>query len=134
MVRPGRNEQNRWYWGEPVTPLNANWWLNETLAYLIHLEQTGRAVASQMDGAKQLAGNIEQLASSAEESSSSILEMTATNAEVADNMSSLGASVRETASGLEEPRRAMVMATSWTARSCRPTCRRCPSASPTSTP
>jgi glyoxylase-like metal-dependent hydrolase (beta-lactamase superfamily II) len=27
----------------PVTPLNANWWLNETLAYLIHLEQTGRA-------------------------------------------------------------------------------------------
>lgn len=30
-------------YGEPVTPLNANWWLNETLAYLIHLESTGRA-------------------------------------------------------------------------------------------
>ena len=30
-------------YGEPVTPLNANWWLNETLAYLTHLEQTGRA-------------------------------------------------------------------------------------------
>jgi glyoxylase-like metal-dependent hydrolase (beta-lactamase superfamily II) len=30
-------------YGEPVTPLNATWWLNETLAYLTHLEQTGRA-------------------------------------------------------------------------------------------
>ena len=30
-------------YGEPVTPLNANWWLNETLAYLTHLEKTGRA-------------------------------------------------------------------------------------------
>ena len=30
-------------YGEPVTPLNANWWLNETLAYLTHLEATGRA-------------------------------------------------------------------------------------------
>ena len=30
-------------YGEPVTPLNANWWLDETLAYLIHLEATGRA-------------------------------------------------------------------------------------------
>ena len=29
--------------GEPLTPLNANWWLNETLAYLTHLERTGRA-------------------------------------------------------------------------------------------
>jgi glyoxylase-like metal-dependent hydrolase (beta-lactamase superfamily II) len=30
-------------YGEPVTPLNANWWLSETLSYLRHLEQTGRA-------------------------------------------------------------------------------------------
>ena len=30
-------------YGAPVTPLNASWWLNETLAYLTHLEQTGRA-------------------------------------------------------------------------------------------
>jgi glyoxylase-like metal-dependent hydrolase (beta-lactamase superfamily II) len=30
-------------YGEPLTPLNANWWLNETRAYLIHLEATGRA-------------------------------------------------------------------------------------------
>jgi glyoxylase-like metal-dependent hydrolase (beta-lactamase superfamily II) len=28
---------------EPVTPLNATWLLNETLAYLTHLERTGRA-------------------------------------------------------------------------------------------
>jgi glyoxylase-like metal-dependent hydrolase (beta-lactamase superfamily II) len=27
----------------PVTPLNANWWLSETLCYLRHLEVTGRA-------------------------------------------------------------------------------------------
>jgi glyoxylase-like metal-dependent hydrolase (beta-lactamase superfamily II) len=30
-------------YGEPVTPLNANWWLNETLAYLQHLEVIGEA-------------------------------------------------------------------------------------------
>jgi hypothetical protein len=28
---------------EPTTPLNAQWRLNETLAYLLHLEATGRA-------------------------------------------------------------------------------------------
>jgi glyoxylase-like metal-dependent hydrolase (beta-lactamase superfamily II) len=27
----------------PLTPLNANWWLNETLVWLTHLEATGRA-------------------------------------------------------------------------------------------
>jgi glyoxylase-like metal-dependent hydrolase (beta-lactamase superfamily II) len=30
-------------YGEPVTRLNANWWLSETLCYLRHLEVTGRA-------------------------------------------------------------------------------------------
>ncbi len=30
-------------YGEPVTPLNANWWLSETLCYLQHLEAAGRA-------------------------------------------------------------------------------------------
>jgi glyoxylase-like metal-dependent hydrolase (beta-lactamase superfamily II) len=30
-------------YGEEVTPLNANWWLSETLCYLTHLEVTGRA-------------------------------------------------------------------------------------------
>ena len=29
-------------YGEAVTPLNANWWLSETLCYLRHLEVTGR--------------------------------------------------------------------------------------------
>jgi len=28
---------------EPTTPLNVQWRLNETLAYLLHLETTGRA-------------------------------------------------------------------------------------------
>jgi glyoxylase-like metal-dependent hydrolase (beta-lactamase superfamily II) len=30
-------------YGEAITPLNANWWLSETLCYLRHLEVTGRA-------------------------------------------------------------------------------------------
>src|SRR4051794_11189076 len=29
-------------YGEPITPMNANWWLSETLCYLTHLEQLGR--------------------------------------------------------------------------------------------
>src|SRR5438045_1045628 len=29
-------------YGEPITPLNANWWMSETLCYLTHLEQLGR--------------------------------------------------------------------------------------------
>ena len=30
-------------YGESITPLNANWWLSETLCYLTHLEVAGRA-------------------------------------------------------------------------------------------
>jgi glyoxylase-like metal-dependent hydrolase (beta-lactamase superfamily II) len=30
-------------YGQAITPLNANWWLSETLCYLMHLERTGRA-------------------------------------------------------------------------------------------
>jgi glyoxylase-like metal-dependent hydrolase (beta-lactamase superfamily II) len=30
-------------YGQAITPLNANWWLSETLCYLIHLEREGRA-------------------------------------------------------------------------------------------
>jgi glyoxylase-like metal-dependent hydrolase (beta-lactamase superfamily II) len=30
-------------YGEAITPLNANWWLSETLCYLQHLEREGRA-------------------------------------------------------------------------------------------
>jgi glyoxylase-like metal-dependent hydrolase (beta-lactamase superfamily II) len=29
-------------YGEPITPMNANWWLSETLAYLTHLAALGR--------------------------------------------------------------------------------------------
>jgi glyoxylase-like metal-dependent hydrolase (beta-lactamase superfamily II) len=29
-------------YGQAITPLNANWWLSETLSYLTHLEVTGR--------------------------------------------------------------------------------------------
>ncbi|HEV3002179.1 MAG TPA: MBL fold metallo-hydrolase [Solirubrobacteraceae bacterium] len=30
-------------YGQPVTPATANWWLSETLTYLVHLEREGRA-------------------------------------------------------------------------------------------
>jgi len=30
-------------YGEPISPMTANWWLSETLCYLTHLEATGRA-------------------------------------------------------------------------------------------
>ncbi|MBK8940302.1 MAG: chemotaxis protein [Polyangiaceae bacterium] len=46
--------------------------------------------------------SIETLATSAEESSSSILEMTTTNEEVAQSVAELAASVRETATSIEE--------------------------------
>ena len=42
--------------GEAITPINANWWLSETLCYLRHLQVTGRAEG---DGAqpRALAGS-----------------------------------------------------------------------------
>jgi len=30
-------------YGQAISPMNANWWLSETLCYLMHLERTGRA-------------------------------------------------------------------------------------------
>jgi hypothetical protein len=30
-------------YGQAITPMNANWWLSETLCYLQHLELEGRA-------------------------------------------------------------------------------------------
>ena len=39
--------------GEAMTPMNANWWLSETLCYLRHLQVTGRAEG---DGASPSAG------------------------------------------------------------------------------
>jgi glyoxylase-like metal-dependent hydrolase (beta-lactamase superfamily II) len=35
-------------YGEPVTPMTANWWLSETLSYLTHLEKEG--VAERVQG------------------------------------------------------------------------------------
>jgi glyoxylase-like metal-dependent hydrolase (beta-lactamase superfamily II) len=36
--------------GEPLSAMNANWWLSETLCYLRHLEVTGRAERSGGEG------------------------------------------------------------------------------------
>ena len=36
--------------GDALTPVNANWWLSETLCYLRHLEVTARAERSDGDG------------------------------------------------------------------------------------
>ena len=58
--------------------------------------------ARMVDSLAEIAQHVEALASSAEESSSSILEMTATNDEVAENMANLASSVRETVSSIEE--------------------------------
>jgi glyoxylase-like metal-dependent hydrolase (beta-lactamase superfamily II) len=42
--RPGQTafEAIPQVYGSAITPLNANWWLSETLSYLTHLEVTGR--------------------------------------------------------------------------------------------
>jgi hypothetical protein len=32
VTRPGRNHNNRWYWGEPTTPLRSPSWANTLLA------------------------------------------------------------------------------------------------------
>jgi hypothetical protein len=37
---------------DSVTPLNAQWWLSETLCYLRHLEVTGRARRLPAEGAE----------------------------------------------------------------------------------
>jgi methyl-accepting chemotaxis protein len=51
---------------------------------------------------KDIASNVENLAEAAEESSSSILEMTTTNEEVTENMLIMGNSVRESVSSIGE--------------------------------
>jgi methyl-accepting chemotaxis protein len=65
-------------------------------------EDAGRRVREVTAALKEIAHNVEMLASSAEESSSSILELTATNDEVAENVGELASSVRETVSSIEE--------------------------------
>jgi len=77
--------------------------LQETIqGELAVAEEAGRRVRDVTSTLKDIAQNVEMLASSAEESSSSILELTATNDEVAENVGELAASVRETVSSIEE--------------------------------
>jgi methyl-accepting chemotaxis protein len=77
--------------------------LHETIqAELGVAEDAGRRVREVTQALKEIAQNVEMLASSAEESSSSILELTATNDEVAENVGELASSVRETVSSIEE--------------------------------
>ncbi len=66
------------------------------------LQQTMTALRDITNGLNETAANVEALATSAEECSSSILEMTATNDEVSENIGNLAASVRETVSSIEE--------------------------------
>src|SRR5690554_4202236 len=66
------------------------------------VDQTTQSMRQITDSLQEIAQHVEALASSAEESSSSILEMTATNDEVVENMSNLSNSVRETVSSIEE--------------------------------
>ncbi len=68
----------------------------------VSIDQATRAMANTAEVLGQLSQSVEVLAQSAEESSSSILEMKATNDEVAENMSNLGNSVRDTVSSMEE--------------------------------
>lgn len=65
-------------------------------------DQTTRNVRQLGGGLKDFGQHIEVLAASAEESSSSILQMTATNDEVAENIQDLASSVRETVASIEE--------------------------------
>jgi len=66
------------------------------------VEQTITSMQAISTALHQISQHVEALASNAEESSSSILEMTATNDEVAENMANLANSVRETVSSIEE--------------------------------
>ena len=60
------------------------------------------AMTEMNSGLKGISESVELLASNAEESSSSILEMAAANDEVAESMFNLAASVQETATSIEE--------------------------------
>jgi methyl-accepting chemotaxis protein len=66
------------------------------------VDDTSRLARDLAASIKDVSTHAETLASSAEESSSSILEMTATHDEVAENIGELAGSVRETVSSIEE--------------------------------
>jgi methyl-accepting chemotaxis protein len=65
-------------------------------------EKAVESIRALADSLRQIAQHVEVLAASAEESSSSILEMTATNDEVAENIVELASSVRESVASIEE--------------------------------
>jgi len=66
------------------------------------VEEVVKAAQEVAQGVATVGKQVEALASGAEESSSSILEITATNDEVAENVGELAQSVRETVSSIEE--------------------------------
>lgn len=66
------------------------------------IDETRQAMAATDQGLKGISDSVELLASNAEESSSSILEMAAANDEVAESMFNLAASVQQTATSIEE--------------------------------
>jgi methyl-accepting chemotaxis protein len=65
-------------------------------------DDTSRLVKDIAGAMRAFSSSVESLTQNAEESSSSILEMTATSSEVADNLGELANSVRETVSSIEE--------------------------------
>lgn len=65
-------------------------------------DDTSRLVKDVAEAMRALSSSVESLTKNAEASSSSILEMTATSSEVADNLGGLASSVRETLSSIEE--------------------------------
>ncbi len=71
-------------------------------AQLTGVDETTRLARDLATSIHDVSTHAETLASSAEESSSSILEMTATHDEVAENIGELAISVRETVSSIEE--------------------------------
>jgi methyl-accepting chemotaxis protein len=66
------------------------------------IDDTRLSMDKIQEGLKGISANVELLASNAEESSSSILQMAAANDEVAESMFNLAASVQETATSIEE--------------------------------
>jgi methyl-accepting chemotaxis protein len=72
------------------------------LAQVSAADDTARLVREIGGAMRAFSTSVESLTQNAEQSSSSILEMTATNSEVATNLGELASSVRETVSSIEE--------------------------------
>lgn len=67
-----------------------------------HVRDTNRVMSDLLDTWKELATRIDALSQGAEDSSSSVLEITTTSDAVAENVAGLSSSVRETVSAIEE--------------------------------